>query len=614
MDAYTPPNNLDPVAFLAGSFGGNVAPYSNVTPFTHRDARTFEGRVEALVYWVNNEFVLWNNTEINRLVDEVNKQYQQFRQVFVDFTELTQADQAAFQGVVQAAEALITAASKHVDEGVAAAAASADEAERWNAATEGLQDAAVASLLTRPETTAHKAAMSALFTESAFGTVVPVDVTFESIQVAATEAGARGLRLQASGTITTAQTLVLRCDGDLGNLTINYTGTGVAVQVGSFTEVTNRKTLVLPRVVNTNKTNAGWDQVVGSTGVQLVNLNAWPSITIPHVQHFDVGVHLTGRGRGIVHNTVLVGQLDNNKRNMYLDADATGWCNQNYFLNGRYSHNSIEGLNVPGVRHVHIQKGLVSAVNGNVWVNPSLEYGTPEFHFDFAGIHNDVYNGRWEVVGGARVRWQDASNRNNIFGGYAAHLIKETFETAVVGCNIESGTRKRFAMSNAGPVTVFENQSSSALPTRVVLPAGTTVAGTDPATAWTVRETSLATSYRKVGDEFDRVRVDHVNGRVYLGAGTTEPTAYLGTVAGSVAVNGSLGLLPNNASDIGVAGAMPRFVKAATALVPPAFITAARPDPTTLDMGSMVWDRNLNKPVYVNTTRTGWVDATGATV
>ena len=610
-----PPSMAGPAVVPLKTFPYMVGPYSNIVPWTHRDGISFIAKFDGLVNWVLDELSPYINAEITRLIEQYNAASLELKAAMDKYKEDIAADHAEFERVVQAAEALIREVSAHVDEAVLEAKASADEAERWNAATEALQDDAVSSLLARPETAAHKTAMSALFADSPFGTVVPLDLTYEAVQAAATSAAQRGKRIQAVGTIRTDKTLVLTCSGDMSGLQIEYTGNAVSVQVGLEGELTSRQSLLLPKTANVNKTEKGWAQVLGSTGVRIVNLNAWPSIVVPHIQHFDIGLHLTGRGRGTVHNTIMLGHLDNNRWNMYLDADAAGWCNQNLFLNGRFSHNSLEGLEVAGVKHVHIQKGLVSAVNGNVWMNPSVEYGTPEFHFDFAGIHNDVYNARWEVAGGARIRWQDASNRNTIIGGYAAHQIRQTFETGVVGCNIESGTRKTYAMSNAGPIAVYENQSSSAAPTRVVLPAGTTAAAGDPALSWTVRESSQATSYRRAGDLFDRARIDHVNGRVYLGNGTADPLAYIGSLgAAAMAVSADLGFLPTNTRDLGVAGALPRHIRAGTSFVFPAYTTAARPPLQDLETGATIFDRTLNKLVTVNAARNAWVDGAGVAV
>ena len=287
-----------------------------------------------------------------------------------------------------------------------------------------------------------KAMAPALFKGSAFGVVIPTDSSdFVSVQAAAAEASAQGLRVQAAGTLTTSSTLVLQCDGDLSALTIRYTGGGVAVQVGDLAVVTWRRKLTTPRVTAANKTVTGWAEVAGTTGILAVNLNSCPELVIPHVQNFELGLRVVGMGQGNSYNTHLLGHLDNNKVNLELDADATGWSNQNVYIGGRLSHNSLDGLNVPGVRHIRMAQGIPNPINGNTFVAPSVEYGTAEYHIDFAGVSNVVLNARFEVVGGARVRYQDGTVRCSITEGYGAHQIVETFGANVVGCNIRSGSR-----------------------------------------------------------------------------------------------------------------------------------------------------------------------------
>lgn len=63
----------------------------------------------------------------------------------------------------------------------------------------------------------------------------------------------------ASGLLSTSETIVIACDADLSQLTINYTGTGVAVRVGTTTTSAfiMRKTVVLPTVIAAAKSAPG---------------------------------------------------------------------------------------------------------------------------------------------------------------------------------------------------------------------------------------------------------------------------------------------------------------------------------------------------------------------
>ncbi|WP_136056823.1 hypothetical protein [Microbacterium sp. K24] len=131
---------------------------------------------------------------------------------------------------------------------------------------------------------------------AALGITVPDGdgLSFTSLQAAADDAATNGTMVWAAGTITTNQTLVLTSDANLGGVTINYTGTGVAVQIGSGTSgaLVLRKKIGLPRVFNASKVGAGW---TGSTvGVRVINANTC-EIDVPHVQGFVTGLNVTDR-------------------------------------------------------------------------------------------------------------------------------------------------------------------------------------------------------------------------------------------------------------------------------------------------------------------------------
>jgi hypothetical protein len=52
----------------------------------------------------------------------------------------------------------------------------------------------------------------------------------------------------------------------------------------------------------------------------------------------------------------------------------------------------------------------------------------------------------------------------------------------------------------------------------------------------------------------------------------------------------------------------------ASAEPPVAVTTDARPDPLTLNLGTSIFDLDLNRPIWLNATGDGWVDATGTAV
>jgi hypothetical protein len=380
----------------------------------------------------------------------------------------------------------------------------------------------IADVPTPEELTATYAAMTTL------GITVPTGdtLTHAALQAAADAAVTNGTRVWAAGPLTTDQTLILKSDATLGGLTINYNGAGVAVQIGSGVSgaLVSRKNIALPRVFNASKVAAGW--LGETTGVKIINANTCV-IDVPHVKNFVTGLHVTGLGQGAVHNTVTLGHLDNNKVNQLLDADSTGWSNQNLYLNGNLSHNSEEGSAIAGVRHLQIANGLVHDVNNNTWVNTSFEYITPEFHLDLAGSANQFINCRWEAAGGVRVRWQSTATGNQIMYGYGARLI---VQTSVAGATRNHIYHENGGSRPSGGAVALENTSSSASPVEYVLDPGATAGAVNPATAYRAKRSADATHMKRAADAFDRVRFDHVNGRVYFGNGVADPTAYLGAI------------------------------------------------------------------------------------
>lgn len=348
-----------------------------------------------------------------------------------------------------------------------------------------------------------------------------------AIQSALDSFSALGVRAYARGTFKTTATVTIRDNCDMSDATISYSGTGTALVIGDIAAPLFLEYVAAPRVINTAKTQIGWAQVAGSVGIKLVNLYSCPHIEIPRAQDFETGLLMYGQGRGIVYNTLQIGHLANNKVNQRLDADSSGWSNQNTFIGGRYGHNNLEALSSAGARHILMTGGLNNDINNNTWLSPSLEAGIPEFHVEFAGQSNVIYNGRFECPGGARVKWQNGTTRCAIEHGYDTHLITETFGTGISGCVINSGTRERNSRSNAGPIHVLENQSSNSNTADAVLPAGATSLGLDPDVAYTVRRSSIQTDMKATGDAHPRLRFLHAQGRIYFGSGTAAPTAFM---------------------------------------------------------------------------------------
>lgn len=347
---------------------------------------------------------------------------------------------------------------------------------------------------------------------------VPNSLTFEDIQDALNTAKTSGETVVAGGVIDTDQTLIIESNCDFSQLVINYSGTGTAVRVGTTEGVNWRLSVRLPHVRHTGKTSLGWEQVAGTIGVELVNLNSCPEILVPRVSLFEVGLAEIGtNGRGHAYNTITIGHLENNKRNQVMRSTGSGWCNENLHIGGRFSHESTEGESVPGVKHLDLESADSNQINNNIWVKPSLEGVGNEWALDCGGVYNRVVAGRWERSGGARVRWGTNSSHNVIDGGYHADRI---LTTSGVGANrneINSPSRHEFfGTSSVRGVSAFLNTSSSTAPAWDVI-------SPNQQDQWNWRATATNIQGRRVGDVHPRIILDSQQGSLRMGNGVSAP-------------------------------------------------------------------------------------------
>jgi hypothetical protein len=314
---------------------------------------------------------------------------------------------------------------------------------------------------------------------------------------------------------------------------------------------------------------------------------------------------------------ITLGHLDNNKRNLWMTADATGWCNQNNFFGGRLSHNSNEGTVVSGTRHI-LMDTTPSKINNNNFFGTSVESpNVVEFHLDCGGNDNYWWGCRWENTGsGARVNWQANSLGNAIMHGFTSHTI---VETKGAGSTNLLTTRARSRMAGDGTtlnhaVLTLENTSASSKPAIRVMEAGAELADADQTTAWAVDFSSQSLKGKRTGDSNERLRLDFVNSRLYFGDASAAPVGFIGGSASTVSVGGGFPFVPltNNTQDLGITALKWRYVRAGTAVQTGAVATGSRPTAATAGAGGMVFDTTLNKPIWSD--GTNWRDATGTTV
>lgn len=454
---------------------------------------------------------------------------------------------------------------------------------------------------------------------AALGLSLPASIGLTQIQAAADSAATFGTRLTVAGSITTSTTLTVTSDADLSGLTINYSGTGTALVVGSAATPLRRKRFIkLPMVVNTAKAATGWAAVAGSVGVKVINLYSC-NVEVQYVSGFETGLQVTGASsQGTSYTDFFLGHLDNNKVNVQLTADSTGWVNQNTFYGGRTTHNSGEGSQVAGTRQVLISS-TTNLVNGNQFISTSLESpDVVEYHIECYGQYNRFTNCRFENTGGdahRRIWSRGTAKGNRIDGGFNAGQITQVAEGTAYPFEVASDVQhRRYGGDSTTSVMLLENVVSSSGPIVRTLAAGATLAGSNPATAWTMEQTALKYKGKQAADANSRLELDHTTGRFLFGDGTTAPSKYLGDFGVAIGVNGaSLYFTADNTNDIGALSSnRPRYIRAGTAIVTKANTTAGRVAASSAGAGAHYYDTTLNKPVWSD--GTNWRDATGTIV
>lgn len=244
--------------------------------------------------------------------------------------------------------------------------------------------------------------------------------------------------LMPAGVYRTTSKIRFRCNLNASEATVRYQGNDIAVVVGDDSApgvVISRREFRLPRVINVNRGNTGWDGT--STGVKCVNLNSC-QVNVPFVQDFESGLVVYGYSGGIAHTTFHLGALWENHKNLVLSSDATGYSNQNLFLNGRLQHSATKGAVVDDMSAKQVWltgEGVPSdganagRPNNNTFINTSFEgHNIAYYKADIDGRYNVFLNCRWETQSSApRVIYRETARWNKIDGGYNALTIEETF-------------------------------------------------------------------------------------------------------------------------------------------------------------------------------------------
>lgn len=454
----------------------------------------------------------------------------------------------------------------------------------------------------------------------------PATDTSVKIQKAIDRAFLHGRPLDAFGTFRVgAQKIVIKGDADFSNATFFVYGSpAIAVEISTGnasnpTTILSNKTIRMPqRMENKGKPGTGW--AGQGTGLRLVNTYSC-EVHTGNIVGFAIGVQETSYGTvGNVHNEIHIGHLENNAINYAIDGGAaTGWVNENNHYGGRFSHYTGEGSNIAGTRHIRIAKSTLVA-NNHVFIKPSLEGDTAEYHVENGGSYNTIIQGRWEATTPKVLYTGDNTNQgasNEIFLGYGSHNIVFTYAGTVGGNNELRTTRGTYQSLTEG--ARVQNQSSSSSPVLTVYPAGTRPE-TAGATAWAVKHSALYLQGKASADANDRVRIDYSNGRMLVGNASATPTAWLGNV-GAANTGTNVSFLPSVTASIDLGSTSQRWNNSYSANFRPGAGTATWTSGTgtpegvvTATVGSIFarTDGAANTTLYVKESgagNTGWISS-----
>lgn len=395
---------------------------------------------------------------------------------------------------------------------------------------------------------------------------------------------AAGVRAFARGTFNIDSTVIIASSADLGDATFNYTGTSIAVQIGRGTSPLQRRIITAPRIIYTPKTALGW--APGRIGLRISSAYGCV-ITVPHIKDFEIGLQTYGENvQGVSYCSITIGGLDNNKINLNLSGDDTGWSNQNVFIAGRFSHNSNEGAIVPGTRHILFSDIPASRPNGNTFVGCSVESpNVVEYAVDIdAGTYNEFLNVRFENTGpDPRVRFGAKAQQNMFQNGFG---LSHTSFTKVAGStnnNLFTTDRIEFAGPNVATMRLENRASNSALSFGVYT-AGTLAGNYDPAADYSVGVSATGITVKNKADAPANARVRIESGGVYFGQGLAPAAAFITA----------------NQNTLQLSGLPVRI---------PSYTTANRPIASVVGAAAMIYDTTLGKPVWSN--GSVWRDASG---
>lgn len=373
----------------------------------------------------------------------------------------------------------------------------------------------------------------------------------------------KGYKVVGSGIYNVSKKISARCSMSLHDVTFIYKGNTTCLQVGTHIDNTRNLELDLPSIkkevktwgVGSNRDESYDCDIINDNpvdmkcdlGLKLVNIYE-SDVRINLISDFFVGVLVTASNNfGNVYNNYNMGHLENNKTNLLIrPSDETGWCNENLFIGGRYSHRQNEIDDTPNCVHIKLYPYNENGynTNNNVFIKPSVEGSKVHYTLDLNGGYNSFYNGRYEGANKIiklRTVGQLTSRFNSFIGGYNLDGVK--FEIDVnSGRSIVEGSNTSMKMYGTNGINEkISNLSSNNFVLRRVTMLEQDILSND-ALNYVKEETNSETRYKAPADQFPRIIIKHTNGEILMGNGTKAPfkklVGYSGTDQDAIVANG----------------------------------------------------------------------------
>jgi len=221
---------------------------------------------------------------------------------------------------------------------------------------------------------------------------------------------------------------------------LTYDGLGVAVtvaprsaSVGDYMKIAVQSPL------------ADWDTYNGGTGTDRTSIGvliencSFTKIEITLAYRFYTGIKMLGSsGGGTQFCNVTIIDIIDNMIGLQLDANAGGWCNQNWFYGGSINIESFH-TTTAGSRYIDLKEG-----NGNTFIGQSLQGNKSEFPFYCNGGGNLFINQRYE--GNSALKFDTGSAYNQIMGGF--------FSSGTYGIITDAGAARGLGLAVLGVLGV----------------------------------------------------------------------------------------------------------------------------------------------------------------